>query len=471
MLDRDIQNAIFDLERKFPDHSARRRLSDGQLVGCALIVAISGTAAYYVPRLAAEVAIGALIVFYAGHVLFRAVVAAAGAFPMPSRPPLARRDEDLPVYTVLAPLYREAAVAADFLAAMERLDYPREKLDLVIVLERDDDDTLTALESSGSALRPRIVSVPYSAPRTKPKACNVGLLQARGEFLVIYDAEDRPEPSQLREALAAFDSAGPDLACVQARLAPYNRTQSWIAALFAIDYCLWFDFTLPGLHRLGLPVPLGGTSNHFRVRQLRAAGAWDSYNVTEDADLGLRLRRLGWRVETIASTTFEEAPVSIAQWLPQRARWVRGYMQTFLVHVRGGGDRLIALGLRDWTTLLFFVAGSPIFGLANPIFWSLFAYWALTDTDSFAWMFGPAIEPVALASLMVGNAVALALAFVAPVRRRWWDLLLYAPLTVFYWALISVATYRAAWALAFKPFAWEKTRHGLSPPPLDPEAA
>jgi len=197
----------------------------------------------------------------------------------------------------------------------------------------------------------RIIVVPDGQPRTKPKACNVGLRFAHGEFLVIYDAEDRPAPDQLRRAVAAFRAAPPEMVCLQARLSYWNVDENALTRFFTLEYAHWFDLMLDGLAALRLPIPLGGTSNHFRVQPLRMVGAWDPHNVTEDADLGLRVAAQGMTVSTLASTTLEEACCRPWPWIKQRTRWIKGYMQTALVHTRHPIRFVRAAGLHAAATL------------------------------------------------------------------------------------------------------------------------
>jgi cellulose synthase/poly-beta-1,6-N-acetylglucosamine synthase-like glycosyltransferase len=113
---------------------------------------------------------------------------------------------------------------------------------------------------------------------------------------------------------------------VQARLCIDTRT-SWLARYFTAEYAGQFDVVLPKLAALGLPLPLGGSSNHFRTVTLREVGGWDPHNVTEDADLGMRLARFGYRSGVVASSTYEEAPADIGRWLGQRTRWFKGWMR------------------------------------------------------------------------------------------------------------------------------------------------
>jgi len=235
-------------------------------------------------------------------------------------------DEELPVYTVILPLRAEARVVDQLLSGIERLDYPPEKLDVIITVEADDYCTRAAITARKHRIPITVIPVAPGKPRTKPKALNVALPLARGMFTVIYDAEDRPERNQLRLALRSFRAAANDLACVQARLCVDTGT-NWLARYFTAEYAAQFDVFLPKLAALGLPLPLGGSSNHFRTATLREVGGWDPFNVTEDADLGMRLARFGYRCGVIKSTTYEEAPVEFRGWLGQRSRWFKGWMR------------------------------------------------------------------------------------------------------------------------------------------------
>ena len=251
---------------------------------------------------------------------------AASAKP-PVCPPLPMTpDEECPIYSVIAPLRGEARVVNQLLSGIERLNYPADKLDVILVVEADDHETRNAITARSHRIPITVIPIPPTKPGTKPKALGVALPFARGEFTVIYDAEDRPERNQLRVALNAFRSTGNDLACVQARLCMDTDT-SWLAHYFTAEYAGHFDVFLPRLAALGLPIPLGGSSNHFRTETLRKVGGWDPYNVTEDADLGMRLARFGYRCGVIDSTTYEEAPTDVRRWLNQRSRWFKGWMR------------------------------------------------------------------------------------------------------------------------------------------------
>lgn len=239
--------------------------------------------------------------------------------------------EELPIYTIFVPLYKEVNKVGDIVCAIENLDYPKSRLDVKLIVEIDDRDMLKALNIITLPSYVEIVKVPYSMPRTKPKAMNYATPYIKGEYLCVYDAEDVPDPEQLKKALAAFRKLPQEYACVQARLNFYNANQNILTKFFSMEYSLWFDYLLAGLSVSDLPLTLGGTSNHFKVSVLEKVGYWDAYNVTEDAELGIRLYANGYKIAMLDSYTMEEAPISINNWIMQRSRWIKGFIQTFYI--------------------------------------------------------------------------------------------------------------------------------------------
>lgn len=332
----------------------------------ALLVALA-----LAPRMTGVVVIGALVVLYAAAtahrlLLIRRAVANDPTVQVDDIDARAVPDTDLPVYTVLVPAYQEPQIVARLVTGLAALEYPADKIDLMLLLEQDDTATITAAELACAGTVVRVVLVPPSEPRTKPKACNFGLTEARGEFVTIYDAEDRPEPLQLRRAVVAFQRGGPDLACLQARLSYHNPDQNVLTRWFTLEYDVWFRWLLPGLMATRAPIPLGGTSNHIRRDVLVGMGAWDAWNVTEDADLGIRLARHGWRTAMLGSTTYEEANSDGINWIKQRSRWYKGYLQSFLVALRRP-RALRAIGVSGIAGLVLFVFATPGARLAQPV--------------------------------------------------------------------------------------------------------
>lgn len=260
----------------------------------------------------------------------------------------------MPIYTILVPMYREKSDTIEgIISAIRKLEYPKSKLDIKLIVEEDDKDTIEIIKSLKPENIFEIIKVPYSLPRTKPKACNYALNYTRGKYVTIYDAEDRPEPLQLLKAVSKFRESPPDIVCVQARLNYYNRKENFLTKMFSLEYSSWFNFMLPGLELFRIPIPLGGTSNHFPVKILKELYAWDPYNVTEDADLGLRIAQSGYRTAMIDSITLEESPVKLHNWINQRTRWIKGYMQTFIVHMRKSQTCKKLLGMVDLQDLYF----------------------------------------------------------------------------------------------------------------------
>ena len=450
--------AVNGLARTRPSLSARTVLTTGQ-AGLLGLLAIATVASFVVWRHDAvrNLAIISSAAFLAGTI-FRGVLAWLGGTERPDQSSPPTVDDALPRYTILVPLYREANVLPRLIQALVALDYPSSKLDIMLIVEVDDQDTASVAEGLALDRRFHIVRVPPGMPRTKPRACNYALGFALGEFTVIYDAEDRPEPDQLRKAVAKFRQSPKEIVCLQAHLNFYNANENWLTRLFALDYALWFDTLLPGLEFLQVPIPLGGTSNHFRTSQLRALGAWDPYNVTEDADLGIRIARMGMRVTMLNSTTFEEAPTNLGGWLKQRSRWLKGYMQTWLVHMREPHVLLRDIGWRGFFALQLFLSGSVLSALVNPLLWLIF----LTSNNFMSPLTDRVSAIIALLGLLGGNLVLTGLAISAPRKRGWNELAPYGFTVAFYWALISIAAWRGLWQLITRPFHWEKTEHGLS---------
>ncbi|MGH6683912.1 MAG: glycosyltransferase family 2 protein, partial [Pseudolabrys sp.] len=378
--------------------------------------------------------------------------------------PAALPHNTLPVYTVIAALYREAASVDGLLTAIECLDYPAEKLDVIIAVEADDRETRAAITARANRTPITVIPVPAEGPRTKPKALNVALPFARGTFTVVYDAEDRPEPDQLRQALQIFRTSGDDLGCVQARLCIDNSADSWLAKLFTAEYAGQFDVFLPGLAALGLPIPLGGSSNHFRTATLREIGGWDPYNVTEDADLGMRLARFGLRSRMIDSTTHEEAPAHFGPWVRQRTRWFKGWMQTWLVHMRKPGRLLRDLGPAGFVTFQLIVGGNVLAALVHPLFIVALIY-SLINGDAISRDDGTTVAVLGVvygANVVIGYLASAFLGWLGLLRRGLSSIAWVLLLTPLHWLLLSLAAWRALCQLTFAPYTWEKTEHGLA---------
>jgi len=369
----------------------------------------------------------------------------------------------LPVYTVLCPLYREAHVLPQFVKAIERMDWPKEKLDVQLLLEEDDIRTIEAAKKMDLPSYFRIIVVPDNKPKTKPKACNYGLAYAKGEFVVIYDAEDKPDPLQLKKAYIAFSKLPKTIACLQAKLNYYNPHHNLLTRLFTAEYSLWFDVVLTGLQSIETSIPLGGTSNHFRTHILRQIHGWDPFNVTEDCDLGARLFKKGFKTAIIDSTTLEEANSNVGNWIRQRSRWIKGFIQTFFVHMR---DPITFFRTRGIHAIIFqLVVGGKIgFIFINPILWiitiSYFTMYAIV---------GPAIESLypsvvfymAIFSLVFGNFLCMYYYMIGCLKRKHYTLVKFIFFVPFYWLLVSIASVKSLTQLFFKPHYWEKTIHGF----------
>lgn len=415
-------------------------------------------------------AIGVGIALFTMAVACTMKTAAAFARLTDRAPPTRRRPiptADLPAISILVPLFRERRIAETLVKRLQRLDYPRQKLDILLVLEEEDSLTRSLLRQTDLPAGFRVVTVPDGAPRTKPRAMNYALDFCDGEIVGVYDAEDAPDADQLLKVAQAFADAPPDVVCLQGMLDYYNPRSTWIARCFTIEYNTWFRLILPGMARLGFALPLGGTTLFFRRDRLEELGGWDAHNVTEDADLGFRLARAGYRTQVIDSTTAEEANDRILPWIKQRSRWLKGYLATYLVHMRNPVRLWRDLG--PWQFLGFqahFVTALAHFTLAPMIL----CFWLVTfgvdlsfttlDTD-------PRIRLLTFAFLGQ-EALTMLLGAIATERGGHRKLWRWVPLMHLYWPLGTLAMWKALYELVFRPFYWDKTEHGHS---LDPESA
>jgi cellulose synthase/poly-beta-1,6-N-acetylglucosamine synthase-like glycosyltransferase len=454
-----------ELLRRFPEESANRVIDQPQKVFFVAVLAIWIICLVLWPKTTLIVTMALCSVFYLTTSVYKFKLtydALGHQYEVAvSDEELAALDErDLPMYTILIPLYREAAVVPRLVAGIGGLDYPKTKLDVRLLCEEDDDETIPAIQAMDLPPHFKIVVVPDAQPKTKPKACNYGLLQADGKYVVIFDAEDRPDPDQLKKIVIAFSKVDPSVTCIQAKLNYFNSDQNLLTRWFATEYAMHFDLLLPGLDAQDVPIPLGGTSNHFITDRLIDLAAWDPFNVTEDADLGIRLHKAGYKTAMIDSTTLEEANSELNNWIRQRSRWIKGYIQTWLVHMRHPFKLLRQIGFKSFFSFQMVVGGTFIF-LLNPIFWGLTTVFFFTESGFIRELFPSFIFYAAAFQLFIGNFVFMYLSVAGSVQRGYFDLAKYALLSPLYWGLMSIAAWKGFLQLFYAPFYWEKTVHGL----------
>jgi cellulose synthase/poly-beta-1,6-N-acetylglucosamine synthase-like glycosyltransferase len=389
-------------------------------------------------------------------------------------------DEDLPIYTVLIPVFHEAKMLAQNLKNMYHLNYPKEKLDIKILMEENDEETINEAKTLGLFGSPQKmvdgipskeyteflklfdpIVIPSSEITTKPRACNYGLLRAKGEYCVIYDAEDKPDPDQLRKAAIVFLRSDTNVACLQSKLNFYNANENILTKWFSIEYGCWFEFYLQGLDWINAPIPLGGTSNHFRKKSLDELGRWDPYNVTEDADIGIRLARRKLKTEMVDTYTYEEATVTVGSWIRQRSRWYKGHLQTYLVHMRYPRKLFKDLGTEQFLKFQLTFGAGVFIPVINPVLWILTAITFLMPL-AFSGLIPSYLQSICIFNLIVGNISYLLIYVIACVKLKKYRLTPLAMLMPAYWALLSIASWRGLVQLITNPFYWDKTSHGVS---------
>jgi cellulose synthase/poly-beta-1,6-N-acetylglucosamine synthase-like glycosyltransferase len=476
-----LHNSIHSLREHDPDQSASTNLHWRQVGGVAIGLIVLITLFIYAAKVTAQIIVLLATIVYVAVLTYRIRLfisssQSSAQISISDAEARAVADEDLPRYTVLIPCYREPSMIGELVRSIGEFEYPTSKLDVKFLLEADDYETVSTALFIDPGPPFDVVLVPAADPRTKPKALNYGLQLAEGDYVTVYDAEDKPEPLQLRRAVVAFDRVDDSVACIQARLVYHNPDQNLITRWFALEYIVWFSQFLPGLVQRDAPIPLGGTSNHFRRELLEEVGGWDPFNVTEDADLGMRLHRRGFRTAMLDSITYEEANSDFVNWIKQRSRWYKGYLQTWAVHLRHPRGLWNDLGPRGFLEFNLFVGGTPIMALVNPIFWLLSILWFVTKPVFIEAIFPGVTYYAAVASWLAGNAVLtyinvlVAYDMSASVVGRK-GLHRAALLTPLYWVMMSIAAAKAGFQFIFEPSRWEKTVHGLDRQPSAPPIA
>lgn len=426
------------------------------------VLVLVTTSLLTIPAVALNVAIClALLSMLAAQILKVAAFFASNTYKA-SSPVIQHPDAVLPVVTLLVPLFREQDIANALLTRLTALKYPHHRLEVLLILEANDIQTRSVLKGIDLPEWIRVIDVPNGTVRTKPRAMNFAMNFAQGDIVGIYDAEDAPALDQIDRVVAYF-SHNPKVDCVQGILDYYNPTANWLSRCFTIEYAIWFRLLLPGLARLGLPIPLGGTTMFIRRHVLQAAHGWDAHNVTEDADLGIRLARQGYRTEVLRTVTQEEANNRPWPWIKQRSRWLKGYVITYLVHMRQ--PVLLWKDLGTWRFVgvqLIFLATILQFSLA-PLLWS---FWLvlLGMPHPFPSLMGDFMVWSVTCAFIASELVALLVGWVALSRSPHHNLKIWVPTLMIYYPLGTIAMYKALWELLVNPFYWDKTMHGTSRP-------
>lgn len=462
-----VKEAVFSLMRKDPDSSGLTTFTDAQLLFIFIGIAIALlllTVNFVNSFIFFNLFFSFIFLF---SIVFKLYIALKGSkyelVEVVTREEVkAVKNDTLPVYTILLPVYKEDKLIRKLIWNLRSLDYPRGKLDVKLLIEEDDDKTLNAVRNLDFPANFETIVVPFHMPKTKPKACNYGLFFCKGIYLTIYDAEDVPDSDQLKKVVSLFRKLPKDYVVLQGALNYFNKNENLLTKMFTLEYSYWFDYMLPGLQSLDVPIPLGGTSNHFKLDKLRELGGWDPFNVTEDADLGVRVFEKRYKVGVVNSTTLEEANNEPFNWIRQRSRWIKGYMQTSLVHMRNPIKLVNKIGWRGFFGFNFFVGFTPITFLLYPILLGFYIIYLIFDLQTVRVLFPDWVLYISIFNFVAGNTLMIYVNMLAVFKRRFYELILFALVNPFYWLMHSIAAYKGLWQLIYKPFYWEKTNHGLT---------
>lgn len=462
-----VKESVFSLMRKDPESSGLTTFTDAQLlfifiaIGFALLLL---TVNFVNSFIFFNLFFSFVFLF---SIVFKLYIALKGSKyelveVVTKEEVKAVKNDTLPVYTILLPVYKEDKLIRKLIWNLRSLDYPRGKLDVKLLIEEDDDKTLNAVRNLDFPANFETIVVPFHMPKTKPKACNYGLFFCKGIYLTIYDAEDVPDSDQLKKVVSLFRKLPKDYVVLQGALNYFNKNENLLTRMFTLEYSYWFDYMLPGLQSLDVPIPLGGTSNHFKLDKLKELGGWDPFNVTEDADLGVRVFEKRYKVGVVNSTTLEEANNEPFNWIRQRSRWIKGYMQTLLVHMRNPIRLVNKIGWRGFFGFNFFVGFTPITFLLYPVLLGFYIVYIIFDLQTVRILFPDWVLYISIFNFVAGNTLMIYVNMLAVFKRRFYELILFALVNPFYWLMHSIAAYKGLWQLIYKPFYWEKTNHGLT---------
>ncbi len=462
-----VKESVFSLMRKDPESSGLTTFTDAQLlfifiaIGFALLLL---TVNFVNSFIFFNLFFSFVFLF---SIVFKLYIALKGSKyelveVVTKEEVKAVKNDTLPVYTILLPVYKEDKLIRKLIWNLRSLDYPRGKLDVKLLIEEDDDKTLNAVRNLDFPANFETIVVPFHMPKTKPKACNYGLFFCKGIYLTIYDAEDVPDSDQLKKVVSLFRKLPKDYVVLQGALNYFNKNENLLTRMFTLEYSYWFDYMLPGLQSLDVPIPLGGTSNHFKLDKLKELGGWDPFNVTEDADLGVRVFEKRYKVGVVNSTTLEEANNEPFNWIRQRSRWIKGYMQTLLVHMRNPIRLVNKIGWRGFFGFNFFVGFTPITFLLYPVLLGFYIIYIIFDLQTVRVLFPDWVLYISIFNFVAGNTLMIYVNMLAVFKRRFYELILFALVNPFYWLMHSIAAYKGLWQLIYKPFYWEKTNHGLT---------
>lgn len=368
----------------------------------------------------------------------------------------------LPKVSVLVPLLNEKEIAGKLIERLNRLTYPKSLLEVVLVLEADDTVTRETIAATQMPCWMSVIEVPHSDKlTTKPRALNYALDFCRGSIIGVWDAEDAPEPDQIEKVVTRFQDAPENVACLQGVLDYYNARSNWISRCFAIEYATWWRMILPGVAHLGLVIPLGGTTLFFQRDILEKVNGWDAHNVTEDADLGVRLARHGYVTELIPTVTYEEANCRAWPWVKQRSRWLKGFLITWMVHMRSPGALLRDLGLLRFLGVQTLLLATFTQFACGPLLWSFWVILAGFEHPVTSTLGAPTAQFM-MWFFIGAEMLNLTISMVAVSRREHRHLMAYVFTLPLYYPMAAISAYKAMKELVLEPFYWDKTEHGIT---------
>ncbi len=373
-------------------------------------------------------------------------------------PAIDKNRKEFPLVTILVPLKQENEVIHQTFSAISNLNYPSSSIQGIIIVESTDTLTKKSIETSIIPDGFEVMEIPTLPPFTKGRAIQRALLVAKGKYITIYDAESRPEPNQVIKAVEILEKEK-GKTCLQSIIRIENAKENEITSFFASEFWDWYDKRMVNLHKRGIPFGLGGNSFFLATETLKEVGGWDPFNVTEDAELTVRLIKNNVDIKLMNSITHEACPSTMKNWIKQRTRWSKGLLTTSIIHLISGKFGFKGFTFKQWYHfwLRMYVGNLIPFFFAFIFILFLFQSFSYENFVLVNIVLAINLVPSLIVSMWADKKNFNTMGIKIRIHN------LFA-VTLIYWGMYLWAGFRANYEFLFSPLKWHKTDHSNASP-------